>query len=92
MADLGLNQRFMLAYAASINTITVSIPLPNAKINEKLVRKFNVNHKNCKMINVIKNETIIATVAIIDCFTPIKIAVINVTNNIALTPFHHNDI
>jgi len=92
MADLGLNQRFILAYAASINTITVSIPLPNARINEKLVRKFNVNHNSCKIIKVIKNETIIAIVAIMDCLIPIKKAVIIVTNKIALTPFRHNDI
>jgi hypothetical protein len=92
MAVLGVYQRFILAYAASINTTTVSIPLPNAKINEKLVIKLSVSHNHCNTPKVIKNEQIIAIVAINACLKPINNAVITNTINTDCQPLFASDL
>jgi hypothetical protein len=92
IAVLGLNHFFIFSYAASINTITVSIHAPKANINEKLVRKFIVNHAKSRKINVIKNDIIIPSVAIKDCLNHINNDVIASTSSIDDIAFDHNDL
>ena len=42
IAEVGLYHFFIFSRADSMKTITVSIPIPNDKINEKLTMKFIV--------------------------------------------------
>jgi hypothetical protein len=88
IALVGSYHFFMFSRPDSMKTKTVSIPIPNDKINEKLVIKFILNPKKLRIMNVIKNEIGIATVAIILCLSPIKIAVIRNTKQIEVNPFH----
>ena len=89
IADFGLNQRFIFAYAHSINTTIVSIPVPNAKIKLKLVKKLSESHSILSAINVIKKATIIRTVAVNDCQNHVNNAVTNNINKILCIPLDH---
>ncbi len=92
IAVLGLNHFFMFSYAASMNTMTVSIHAQNAKMREKLVRKLSVRPDRSKQIKVMKNDIIIPRVDIADCFIPINNAVIIKTNSIDQIALDHSDL
>jgi hypothetical protein len=64
IADVGLYHFFIFSHADSINTITVSIPIPNDNINEKFTIKFIVIPKKSNTIKVMKNDIGIDKVAI----------------------------
>ena len=83
---------FMFSRAASMNTITVSIPDQNAKIKLKFVRKFIVMPARSSTINVTKNDMIIPSVAMRDCLNPMKSIVIPRTSRMELTAFHPSDL
>ena len=82
----------MFSRAASMKTITVSIPDQNAKIRLKFVRKFIVIHIISSTINVMKKEMIIQSVAISDCLSPMKSVVIASTRSIELIALAPSDL
>jgi hypothetical protein len=82
----------MFSYAASINTITVSIHAPKDKIREKFVRKLSVKPNDLRTINVIKNDNIIPRVDIRDCLSHINSVVIANTSNIEVIALDHKDL
>lgn len=92
IALLGLYPLFMFSRAASMKTITVSMPDQNAKIRLKFVKKFSVIPIRSSTINVMKNAMIIPSVAMSDCLSPMKSAVIAKTRSTELTAFDPSDL
>gem|GEM_PF-5182427 len=72
IAVLALYHFFISSYAASIITTTVSIHIPKVSTREKFVKKLSVYHIQLRTMNVMKNDSGIANVAISDCFNPIN--------------------
>ncbi len=75
-----------------MNTMTVSIHAQNARMREKLVRKFNVSHARSKQMKVIKNDIIIPSVDMADCLSHMNNAVIAKTRSIEEIALDHNDL